>query len=111
MRSNGVAWNPQEPMNMVCANEDHNLYTFDLRKLREVRATMLDAKCARNGSRNFGAVLKIKDWRRRERGCLSPRKVDSVNQWRCLMLMLMILEVQSVMDGWMDGWQYCMTQG
>lgn len=36
MRSNAVAWNPQEPMNLVCANEDTNLYTFDMRNLKQV---------------------------------------------------------------------------
>ncbi|CAM9153987.1 unnamed protein product [Ascophyllum nodosum] len=35
MRSNAVAWNPQEPMNFVCANEDTNLYTFDMRNLNQ----------------------------------------------------------------------------
>ncbi|CAM9487988.1 unnamed protein product [Laminaria digitata] len=35
MKSNAVAWNPQEPMNFVCANEDTNLYTFDLRNLNQ----------------------------------------------------------------------------
>lgn len=39
MRSNAVAWNPQEPMNFVCANEDTNLYTFDLRNLNQVSDT------------------------------------------------------------------------
>ncbi|CAM9249947.1 unnamed protein product [Ectocarpus fasciculatus] len=33
MKSNKVAWNPREPMNFVLANEDHNLYTFDMRNL------------------------------------------------------------------------------
>ncbi len=33
MRSNAVAWNPTEAMNLVVANEDSNLYTFDMRKL------------------------------------------------------------------------------
>lgn len=33
MRSNGVCWNPMQPMNFTVANEDCNLYTFDLRKL------------------------------------------------------------------------------
>lgn len=33
MKSNKVVWNPMEPMNFVLANEDHNLYTFDMRKL------------------------------------------------------------------------------
>eukprot|EP00929_Paragymnodinium_shiwhaense_P120587 TRINITY_DN92548_c0_g1_i1.p1 TRINITY_DN92548_c0_g1~~TRINITY_DN92548_c0_g1_i1.p1 ORF type:complete len:446 (-),score=85.14 TRINITY_DN92548_c0_g1_i1:119-1456(-) len=33
MRSNAVAWNPMQPMNFTVANEDSNLYTFDMRKL------------------------------------------------------------------------------
>lgn len=33
MRSNALAWNPMEPFNFTVANEDHNLYTFDMRKL------------------------------------------------------------------------------
>ena len=33
MRSNCIAWNPQEPFNFTLANEDHNLYTFDMRSL------------------------------------------------------------------------------
>lgn len=48
MRSNAVAWNPQEPMNFVCANEDTNLYTFDLRNLNQVGSmviTLLPLQC------------------------------------------------------------------
>jgi WD repeat and SOF domain-containing protein 1 len=33
MRSNGVCWNPMNPVNFTVANEDCNLYTFDMRKL------------------------------------------------------------------------------
>lgn len=33
MRSNGVCWNPMQPLNFTVANEDCNLYTFDMRKL------------------------------------------------------------------------------
>lgn len=33
LRSNALAWNPREPMNFTVANEDHNLYSFDMRKL------------------------------------------------------------------------------
>lgn len=33
MNSNKIAWNPREPINFVVANEDYNLYTFDMRKL------------------------------------------------------------------------------
>ena len=35
MNSNKVAWNPREPMNFVLANEDNNLYTFDMRNLEK----------------------------------------------------------------------------
>ena len=33
MRANALEWNPMEPMNFVVANEDHNCYSFDMRKL------------------------------------------------------------------------------
>jgi WD repeat and SOF domain-containing protein 1 len=33
MRSNKVCWNPMEPFNFILANEDHNVYSFDMRKL------------------------------------------------------------------------------
>eukprot|EP00043_Microstomoeca_roanoka_P014933 m.148857 g.148857 ORF g.148857 m.148857 type:complete len:440 (+) comp16145_c1_seq2:174-1493(+) len=33
MRSNRLAWNPQEAFNFTVANEDHNCYTFDMRKM------------------------------------------------------------------------------
>lgn len=33
MRSNDLRWNPMEPMEFVVANEDHNAYTFDMRRL------------------------------------------------------------------------------
>ena len=33
MKSNGVAWNPTEALNFTVANEDSNLYTFDMRRL------------------------------------------------------------------------------
>jgi len=33
MRGNSVAWNPMEAFNLSVANEDHNVYTFDMRKL------------------------------------------------------------------------------
>lgn len=32
-RSNAVAWNPMEAFNFTVANEDCNLYTYDMRKL------------------------------------------------------------------------------
>eukprot|EP00928_Gymnodinium_smaydae_P070267 TRINITY_DN54149_c0_g1_i1.p1 TRINITY_DN54149_c0_g1~~TRINITY_DN54149_c0_g1_i1.p1 ORF type:complete len:446 (+),score=91.10 TRINITY_DN54149_c0_g1_i1:277-1614(+) len=33
MRSNSVRWNPMQPMNFTVANEDCNLYTYDMRNL------------------------------------------------------------------------------
>jgi len=33
MRSNKLVWNPMEPFNFLLANEDHNVYSFDMRKL------------------------------------------------------------------------------
>ena len=32
-RPNALCWNPMEPMHFTLASEDHDLYTFDLRKL------------------------------------------------------------------------------
>merc|ERR1719361_2029085 len=37
MRSNAVCWNPMVPLTFTVANEDASLYTFDMRKLSEVR--------------------------------------------------------------------------
>jgi DDB1- and CUL4-associated factor 13 len=31
--SNAIAWNPMEPLNFVVANEDCNLYSYDMRRL------------------------------------------------------------------------------
>lgn len=33
MKSNKIVWNPMEPFNFVLANEDHNLYSYDMRNL------------------------------------------------------------------------------
>ena len=32
MASNAISWNPMEAFNFACANEDHNIYLFDMRK-------------------------------------------------------------------------------
>lgn len=32
-RPNAICWNPREPMHFTVASEDHDLYTFDMRKL------------------------------------------------------------------------------
>ena len=33
LASNALAWNPMEAFNFAAANEDHNIYVFDMRKL------------------------------------------------------------------------------
>jgi len=33
LASNSIAWNPMEAFNFAVANEDHNIYMFDMRKL------------------------------------------------------------------------------
>ena len=33
MRSNAISWNPMEAFNFTVANEDNNLYTYDMRKM------------------------------------------------------------------------------
>lgn len=33
LRTNAIAWNPMEAFNFVTANEDHNCYQFDMRKM------------------------------------------------------------------------------
>ncbi|KAI8998436.1 WD40-repeat-containing domain protein [Gaertneriomyces semiglobifer] len=33
LRTNAIAWNPMEAFNFTTANEDHNCYTFDMRKM------------------------------------------------------------------------------
>lgn len=50
MRANVVEWNPMEPMRLVVANEDHNLYGFDMRNL---------AKPIRVHRGHVGAVLDV----------------------------------------------------
>lgn len=35
LKSNAMAWNPMEPFIFTVANEDYNLYTFDMRNLRQ----------------------------------------------------------------------------
>ncbi|KOX74996.1 DDB1- and CUL4-associated factor 13 [Melipona quadrifasciata] len=34
LRTNKLSWNPMEAITFTCANEDYNLYTYDIRKLR-----------------------------------------------------------------------------
>ena len=40
-RCNSIAWNPMEAFNFTVANEDCNLYTYDMRKLQSA-ALLID---------------------------------------------------------------------
>ncbi|KAI9348552.1 WD40-repeat-containing domain protein [Obelidium mucronatum] len=42
LKTNALAWNPMEAYNFTCANEDHNLYTFDMRKLNKAINVLKD---------------------------------------------------------------------
>ncbi len=33
MRTNAISWNPMEAFHFTTASEDHNCYTFDMRRL------------------------------------------------------------------------------
>ena len=50
LKTNALAWNPQEPMNFAIANEDHNAYTFDMRNLSKARVVHKD---------HVGAVMDV----------------------------------------------------
>jgi len=52
MQSNGISWNPQQAMIFTVANEDNNLYSFDLRNLDSAYSTHID---------HVDAVLDV-DW-------------------------------------------------
>jgi len=52
MQSNGISWNPQQAMLFTVANEDNNLYTFDIRNLASAFAIHVD---------HTDAVLDV-DW-------------------------------------------------
>eukprot|EP01125_Pyxidicula_operculata_P002860 TRINITY_DN126_c0_g1_i2.p1 TRINITY_DN126_c0_g1~~TRINITY_DN126_c0_g1_i2.p1 ORF type:complete len:208 (-),score=35.08 TRINITY_DN126_c0_g1_i2:73-696(-) len=42
MRTNCVAWNPMEAFNIALANEDHNVYTFDMRNMEVAKFVHTD---------------------------------------------------------------------
>lgn len=50
MNSNKIAWNPREPLNFSLANEDYNIYTFDMRNLSKALMIHKD---------HVGAVMDI----------------------------------------------------
>ncbi|KAF9366165.1 rRNA-processing protein sof1 [Mortierella sp. NVP85] len=42
MRTNAIAWNPMEAFNFMAANEDHNVYAFDMRKMDKAQNVLKD---------------------------------------------------------------------
>ncbi|OBT80343.1 WD repeat and SOF domain-containing protein 1 [Pseudogymnoascus sp. 05NY08] len=40
--SNAIAWNPMEAFNFAVANEDHNIYVFDMRKMNKALNVLKD---------------------------------------------------------------------
>lgn len=42
LASNAIAWNPMEAMNFAVANEDHNIYIFDMRKMNRALNVLKD---------------------------------------------------------------------
>ena len=50
MKTNKLCWNPMEPMTFVCANEDHNLYQFDVRKMDKAQLVFVS---------HVGAVCQV----------------------------------------------------
>lgn len=42
LRSNAICWNPMEAFIFTAANEDHNLYTFDMRNLTRAKCVHQD---------------------------------------------------------------------
>ena len=48
MKSNALCWNPMEPMTFLVANEDHNVYQFDARRMDKAQLAFVS---------HVGAVL------------------------------------------------------
>ncbi|KAF2862232.1 WD40 repeat-like protein [Piedraia hortae CBS 480.64] len=42
LSSNAISWNPMEPFNLALANEDHNIYLFDMRNLSRALNVLKD---------------------------------------------------------------------
>ncbi|KAN0083367.1 WD40-repeat-containing domain protein [Elaphomyces granulatus] len=42
LASNAIAWNPMEAFNFAVANEDHNIYMFDMRKMNRALNVLKD---------------------------------------------------------------------
>ena len=73
LASNAVAWNPMEAFNFAVANEDHNIYIFDMRKLdralnvlKDHVAAVMDVEFSPTGEELVSASYDktVRLWRR-----------------------------------------------
>ncbi|WFD03491.1 Protein sof1 [Malassezia obtusa] len=71
MRSNDLAWSPLEPTTFAVANEDHNMYTFDMRNLSS--ATQIYKG-------HVGAVMSV-DWAPTGQGLVTGSYDRTVRLW------------------------------
>eukprot|EP01117_Protostelium_nocturnum_P009176 TRINITY_DN3284_c1_g1_i2.p1 TRINITY_DN3284_c1_g1~~TRINITY_DN3284_c1_g1_i2.p1 ORF type:complete len:388 (-),score=118.73 TRINITY_DN3284_c1_g1_i2:470-1633(-) len=76
MNSNAISWNPIQPYYFVVANEDHNLYTFDIRNTQRANvihsdhvSTVMDVDYSPTGteivSGSFDQTIRI--WKSHEK--------------------------------------------
>lgn len=73
MRTNALCWNPMEAFNFTVANEDHNLYTFDMRKLKTALNVHKD---------HVSAVLDV-DYSPTGREFVTGSSVPQCSPWHC----------------------------
>jgi len=75
LASNALAWNPMEPFNLACANEDHNIYLFDTRNLsralnvlKDHVAAVMDVEFSPTGEELVSASYdrSVRLWKRNE---------------------------------------------
>ncbi|KAF2753668.1 WD40 repeat-like protein [Pseudovirgaria hyperparasitica] len=75
LASNAISWNPMEAFNFACANEDHNVYIFDMRNmkralnvLRDHVAAVMDVEFSPTGEELVSASYDrtIRLWDRRK---------------------------------------------
>ena len=70
-RSNAVAWNPMEAFNFTVANEDCNLYTYDMRKLATascLHKVRTHFRCNNTERSCLGRLVRISPGRCTEKG-------------------------------------------
>jgi len=75
LASNSVAWNPMEAFNLAVANEDHNIYLFDMRNLsralnilKDHVSAVMDIEFSPTGEELVSASYdrSVRLWRRNE---------------------------------------------